>query len=145
MFGPHLTLDLYGCDKKKLIDKNFVFSVLIELPELIGMHRISEPQVTIYNGNPESFDAGGISAFVLIAESHITIHTFAKDGFASVDIFSCKDFDTQKATDFIVGKFHAEKIEKNIIERGKDYVKHYPNDVMQANEIVQRQRRILKK
>src|SRR5437867_8433535 len=126
MFGPHLTLDLYGCDKKKLVDDEFVSSFLIELPELIGMHRISQPNVTLYPGNPTSFDAGGISAFVLIAESHITIHTFVKDGFASVDIFSCKAFNMELAIKYIVEKLRAEKVEKNFIIRGKDYVKHYP-------------------
>ena len=144
MFGPHLTLDLYGCDRKKLLNKDFVFSVLIELPQLIDMHRISEPQVTIYNGSPGSFDAGGISAFVLIAESHITVHTFAKDGFVSIDIFSCKEFDMEKTLKFITEKFKPEKIEKNFIIRGKTYVKHYPADVRKAERIVHRQRAVIR-
>lgn len=82
MFGPHLTLDLYGCSKEKLSDKDFIYKLLDELPELIGMHKITQPFVTDYPGRPNSFDKGGISAFVLIAESHITIHTFVEQSYA---------------------------------------------------------------
>ena len=50
MFGPHLTMDMYGCNKKKLKDVNVVFNFLNELPELIGMTKIMPPYTFSYSG-----------------------------------------------------------------------------------------------
>jgi len=141
MFGPHLTLDLYHCSKQKLSNKQFITNILEEMPEFIGMHRISEPQVTEYSGREGSFDRGGISAFVLLAESHISIHTFPQDEFASVDIFSCKDFDLKKAQFFLMEKLEARKVEKNFLIRGKEFVKHYPKNVDKAKRLVEKERK----
>lgn len=143
MFGPHLTLDLYHCSTKKLKDVDFVRKFLLDFPEFIGMHRISEPQITEYEGRPGSFDKGGISAFVLLAESHVSIHTFPADGFASVDIFSCKEFDVSKAQEFLMKAFEAKKAEKNFLIRGKEFVKHYPRSVSKSKKIVYRERKLL--
>lgn len=140
MFGPHVTFDFYGCNPKKLSDTKFIHKILDELPEMIGMHKISDPNVTFFPGNPISFDKGGVSAFVLIAESHITIHTFIQDRFASVDIFSCNEFDIEKSTKYLMERLGAKKVERNFIERGKEFVKHYPDDVRRAKTIVTKQR-----
>jgi S-adenosylmethionine decarboxylase len=138
MFGPHLTLDLYGCNEKKLVDEKFIQAILEELPDLIDMHKISQPNIILHPGNPNSFDKGGISAFILIAESHISIHTFRGYGFVSADIFSCKNFDTEKAEKYLVEKFEAKKVEKNFLTRGKEF----PKDVEKAKEIVLKYRKL---
>lgn len=141
MFGPHLTLDLYQCNKQKISNKEFIHQILMEMPEFIGMHRISDPQIMEYPGRDGSFDRGGISAFVLLAESHISIHTFPQDEFASVDIFSCKDFDLKKAQYFLMERLEAKKAEKNFIIRGKNFVKHYPRSVSKSKQIVEKERK----
>lgn len=123
MFGPHLTIDLYGCNERKICNKKFIHKVLNELPDIIGMRKISKPYIKVYPGRKGSFDKGGISSFILIAESHISIHTFKGYGFASVDIFSCKEFEIEKAEEYLVKKFEAKKVEKNFIVRGKEFKK----------------------
>ncbi len=142
MLGPHLMLDLYNCNPSKLSNMEFIFSILDELPELVGMTKISKPDITYYPGSEQSFDKGGLSGFVLIAESHMTIHTFVADSFASVDIFSCKDFDMEKAVSFIVERLEAKKVDRNVVIRGKEFIKHYPNDVSKAKAIVENQRKL---
>ncbi len=107
------------------------------------MRRISEPQVTVYDGKPGSFDKGGISAFVLLAESHISIHTLPSDKYASIDIFSCKEFDFDKAQNFLMKTFEAKKAEKNLLMRGKSFVKHYPRSISKSQKIVQKERKKL--
>jgi S-adenosylmethionine decarboxylase len=136
MFGPHLMLDCYGCNEKKLRDFNFVLKFLDDLPDLIGMHKIAEPHAISYLGNPDSFDKGGISAVVIIAESHISIHTFPSHNYMSVDIFSCKYFDVEKAIDFIVKSFEVKKFEKKLLNRGLEF----PKEVSKAIKIVEKQR-----
>lgn len=137
MLGTHLTLDFYSCNSKQISDAELILDVLNELPDLIGMRKISSPQITDYSGNPKSFDKGGISGFVLIAESHITIHTFVEQQFASIDIFSCKDFDVKKAESYLVERFEPKKIERHVINRGMEF----PKDVMKAKEIVIKSRK----
>lgn len=109
MFGPHLTIDLYGCDAGLLSSTDHIYKILDEMPGLLEMRKITKPQILPYGGSPGTFDKGGISAFVMIATSHISIHTFIAQKYASVDIFSCKEFDTEKATKYISGKFKAKK------------------------------------
>ncbi len=138
MFGPHLTLDLYSCNKKRLLDLDFVYKILDELPDLIDMHKITPPQVMVQGPNPNTFDKGGISGFVLITESHISIHTFVAQEYASIDIFSCKKFDAQKATNYLIDKFEAQKVEKHLFSRGKEF----PKDVDVAKTIVLKSRKV---
>ncbi len=137
MFGPHLTLDLYECDEEKLSDINFIYRILDELPDLMEMRKISSPQVVLHKGNPNSFDKGGISGFVLIAESHVSIHTFIGYGFASIDVFSCKPFNKEKIKNYLIENFGAKKVEENFIERGKEF----PKDVKKAREIFPKERK----
>ncbi|MDE1855151.1 MAG: adenosylmethionine decarboxylase [Candidatus Micrarchaeota archaeon] len=140
MFGPHLTVDLYGCDAKLLSDMAHVYRILDEMPGLLDMKKISKPQVMPYEGSAGTFDKGGISAFVIIATSHISIHTFVAQKYASVDIFSCKAFDTERAIRYISGKFKAKKIETNLLSRGKEF----PKEVERAKALVVRERRVIK-
>ena len=120
-FGPHLMLDGYGCAKSKLEDLNLIYRILDELPTRIGMTRIMPPYVFKYSGlKPEDW---GISGFVLIAESHISIHTFPEKSFVSVDIFSCKAFDADFATKYLQNAFGMEKVECNVLDRGTEFPK----------------------
>ncbi len=130
MFGPHLTMDMYGCSKKKLKDVNFVYNFLSELPELIGMTKIMPPYTFSYSGlKPEDW---GVSGIVLIAESHISIHTFPDKNYASFDIFSCKDFDPEPAADIVASKFETKTYEKNFLMRGR----HFPRDIGRIEQTV---------
>jgi len=135
MFGPHLTLDLYGCNKRKLKDVEFVFNFLNDLPEQIDMHKIMPPYTFSYNGlKPEDW---GVSGIVLIAESHISIHTFPEKNYASIDIFSCKDFDTEMASELIIKKFEAKAFEKNFLTRGR----HFPKDIWRNQQALEMERK----
>ncbi|MBC7544165.1 MAG: adenosylmethionine decarboxylase [Candidatus Sericytochromatia bacterium] len=119
MFGPHLMLDGSGCERSKLEDMALISSVLDGLPNAIGMTKIMPPYVFRYSGAvPEDW---GVSGIVLIAESHISIHTFPDKGFLSVDIFSCKDFDVEFATDYMVRTFGIKDVEQQLLQRGREF------------------------
>lgn len=140
MFGPHLTLDLYGCDKQKLNDRDFIFGMLNEMPEMLGMHKFSAPMVSDIPAQQNSFDKGGITGFVILVESHLSIHTFPADGYVSFDIFSCKYFSEDNAVKYMMEKLGAARVELNRIERGRDFVKHYPRNVQKASAIARKER-----
>ena len=118
-FGPHITIDLSGCNVDKLKDLEQHFEILNTLPDVIGMTKITQPHVFPYAGIvPED---KGITGIVIIAESHISIHSFQEKGYCFVDIFSCKPFDTGKAIDFIVNALEPTSYKTNIVERGLDF------------------------
>lgn len=118
-FGTHAMIDISDCDTSCLSDLNLIFSVLYDLPQLIGMTRITQPYVFPYSGLiPED---KGVTGFVVLAESHCSIHTFQEKDYAFIDIFSCKPFDVDFTVDFLKQKFNAKKITINTKERGLDF------------------------
>jgi len=118
-FGPHITIDLKGCPKETLSNYNLHFDYLKSLPEMIDMTPITQPYVFPYSGLvPED---KGITGIVIIAESHISIHSFEEKGYSFVDIFSCKDMDVEKAIEITLDTFKPESYEINIVKRGKDF------------------------
>jgi len=131
MFGPHLTLDFYNCDKEKLSNTKFIFKLLDELPGILGLTKISAPIVNFY-----TTPTPGISGFILISESHITVHTFVEEGFAAIDIFSCKEFEVEKAINYLTEAFEPRKIEKKFFMRGR----HYPMQLRRAIQLSMKER-----
>jgi len=115
-YGPHLMLDLNDCNSAILDDLEACFRLLNELPEKIGMTKITQPYVFRYSGLvPED---EGITGVTIIAESHISLHTYPKKNFVFVDIFSCKPFDVEGARDYVIQFFQSKSPSVHIQERG---------------------------
>ncbi len=122
-FGEHLTIDGYGGDKELLNNKDVILTFLKELPGLLDMGILMEPQIVFAPGN-DSKDPGGWSGFVIIAESHISIHTFPLRGFVSADVYTCKNgMDTEYIKKHFTESFKLKDIETNFIKRGTKYPK----------------------
>jgi S-adenosylmethionine decarboxylase len=120
-FGEHFTLDGYGGNSELLNDEKLVFNCLNELPTLMGMHKLSNPQVFSAPDNHIK-DPGGWSGFVVIMESHISIHTFPKRGFVSADVYTCRDnLDTNFISEYFKKVFQLSDLETNFIKRGTRY------------------------
>ena len=118
-FGPHITLDLKGCPKDILSNYQLHFEYLKNLPELIQMTPITQPYVFPYEGLvPED---KGITGIVIIAESHISVHSFEEKGYCFIDIFPCKPFDYDKAVRLTKEIFQPKDWEVKVVERGKDF------------------------
>ena len=133
-FGLHLMLDGFGCEARKLESEGFIRDFLDQFPENIGMTKLMSPYVSRCCGDDPK--QGGLSGFVLIAESHVSVHTFPGDGCVSIDVFSCKSFDTAAAECEIVETFGIKKIETTILDRGVEY----PKNVEIAREMVKAER-----
>ena len=116
----HLIIDGYGGDVAKMWDMELVRSFLIDYPENLGMTRITEPSVLEYNG-PNLEDAG-VSGFVIIAESHISIHTFPHRSYVNIDIFSCKSFDNHQALEAAKTLFDLEDVKTWLLDRGLEWL-----------------------
>lgn len=121
-FGLHQTLDCYKCDEEALDDLETVSRFLNELVFSIGMRKMLEPVVMQAPPVTEK-DGGGVSGFVMVNESHISIHTFTNRRFLTMDVYSCKKFDTEKVKELVTKFFGAGAFEENIINRGKKFKK----------------------
>lgn len=114
-------IDGYGGSYEKLNNKELVLECLNELPEKLEMHKLAEPSV-YYAPENNKKDPGGWSGFVVIAESHISIHTFPANGFLSTDVYSCKNgMDSEFILNYFKEKFELKEMEHNFIKRGTKY------------------------
>jgi S-adenosylmethionine decarboxylase len=129
----HLVIDGHGCASELLSDTEVVREFLDKYPEAINMTKIMTPHVQTYNGPvPED---GGVSGFVIIAESHISVHTFPDRGYLNVDVFSCKEFDSALAEAEIKCYFGIQRVDSRVIDRGLEHL-----DPVNAVEVVSAER-----
>lgn len=120
-FGLHFMLDGYGAPSTILKDKEKLKTLLVNIPLNMGMHTISEP-VVVEVGPKNRKDPGGLSGFVLIAESHISFHTFPERGFVTIDVYTCQNFlDTEKLKTEFVEAFQLSDSESYTMKRGLRY------------------------
>lgn len=119
VYGPHLTIDGYECSRSLLSDMLHIHNYLNEAPDIIGMTKITTPMVFEYkSGVPEDW---GVSGFILIAESHISIHTYPDKSFVLIDIFSCKPFDENEAVRHAKDCFAIGRVEPRLVNRGLEF------------------------
>ena len=116
----HLVIDGYGGDPEKMWDVELVRSFLTDFPAALGMTRLCEPQVLAYNG-PKPEDSG-VSGFVVIAESHISIHTFPYRDYVNIDVFSCKAFDNERILREVKELFSMTEVTTWLLDRGLDHL-----------------------
>ncbi len=120
-FGEHFMIDAYGGAHDRLAGRALVWRCLDELPQRLGMQKLAEP--TVHWAEPNGIkDPGGWSGVVVIAESHISIHTFPGRRFASIDVYTCRNgMPTGEIEDYFREVFGFEELETNFVERGKRY------------------------
>ena len=120
-FGEHLTLDGYGGNTEKLNSKELVLHCLKIYRICSYAYLVLELEVYFAKGNDKK-DPGGWSGFVVIAESHISIHTFPARGFVSIDVYTCKNRLSQDhIINYFVKQFDLKETEVHFIERGTKY------------------------
>jgi S-adenosylmethionine decarboxylase len=116
----HLVIDGFQGDISKMWDMELVREFLTEYPAQLGMTRITDPNVLEYNA-PEPQDSG-VSGFVIIAESHISIHTFPRRNYVNIDMFSCREFDHQRALAAAESLFDLQEVKTWLLDRGLEWL-----------------------
>ena len=120
-FGVHYMLDGYGGSAEQLRDRAKLEAILHDVPKAMGMHTISEP-VVVEVGPKNQKDPGGVSGFVMIAESHISFHTFPGRQFVTIDAYTCQDtIDSDALTRLFVEHFSLTDYDEQVIPRGLRY------------------------
>ena len=112
-------VDILAADREALGDLAKVSRFLDELPDKIGMKKLTPPIAFPYHpgGNPDDPEAG-ITGFLVIAESHISLHTYPHQGRAYFDAFSCRPFQPSLVLDLLLKEFKVTRYDSNLVKRG---------------------------
>ena len=108
--SKHLLLELYGCDCEKLNDESFLRCTLNRAAKLAN--------ATVLNLISNKFEPQGVTAIALLAESHISIHTWPESSYSAVDIFTCgQNMLPELASQYLIKTLKAEEHFLRLIER----------------------------
>lgn len=111
----HLMLELYGCKREVLTNEPLLRRVLDEYPGRVEMEKVSPVHLyDIETSNP--LDAG-MSGFVVIAQSHISMHAWPEYGEVDIDICSCKHFSQEDAIAYAKEMFQTDDVEAHFVVR----------------------------
>ncbi len=109
--GRHLLVELHDCDKEALNDLGLIRDVMVKAAIDCGAVVLGE---SFHRFSPQ-----GVSGVVIIAESHLSIHTWPEYGYAAVDIFTCGTFvNPEKAAEVIIEKLGSKNHSVMEIPRG---------------------------
>jgi len=106
--GRHCILELYQCDHARLNDEAFIRTSITSSAKIAG--------ATLINLVTHSFKPQGVTGLALLAESHISIHTWPEIGYAAIDVFTCGDHTMpEKACELLAKDFLSKNLSfKNI-------------------------------
>ena len=107
--GIHLLIDLWGCSH--LQDMHLIEHTMRKAAETCG--------ATVLDIKLHSFgEAAGITGVAILAESHISIHTWPETGYAAIDVFMCGNCDPQKAVPVFEATFTPARSHVSTHKRG---------------------------
>ena len=108
--SKHLLLELYRCDCEKLNDESFLRCILNRASKLAN--------ATVLNLISNKFEPQGVTAIALLAESHISIHTWPESNYSAVDIFTCgQHMMPELASQYLIATLKAEEHFLRVIKR----------------------------
>lgn len=98
--GRHLLVELHGCDREALDNTDQIRDVMLKAAIDCG--------AVVLGSQFHHFNPQGVSGVVVIAESHISIHTWPEHGYAAVDVFTCgTTVNPQIAADVLIERLGA--------------------------------------
>lgn len=109
--GLHCTWDVYDANEEKLSFVPYIRKVLHEVVDELKLGKIQEAF--------KQFEPIGVTGFILLEESHISIHTWPEHNYAAIDVFSCNDFDVDLVKSMLSSLLNSDNITTNILKRGK--------------------------
>lgn len=113
--GSHELVEFYNCDEDILKDSDLIKKIFIESAKL--------GNANIVNSLFHSFSPYGVTGVLVIAESHMSIHTWHEFNYCAVDIFSCCDkLNNKIVLEDLKDKLFSSRYESTLINRGNKYI-----------------------
>lgn len=111
----HLMLEVYNVDREILSNEPLLRRVLDQYPDRVEMEKVSP--IHLYNIETSNPLDAGMSGFVVIAQSHISLHAWPEYGEVDIDICSCKEFSQEDAIAFAKEVFQSDDVEAHFVVR----------------------------
>lgn len=109
--GRHILVEFFQCDQDYLNDVDHIRKIMIQATKDCGATMVTE--------NFHHFSPHGVSGVIVIAESHLTIHTWPEHGYAAVDLFTCGEtVDPWIAFDVLKEGLKSQEYTYNELKRG---------------------------
>ena len=126
--GEHITLDIIGTTKE--YDPSLFEKVIQDIAEAA--------KVTILNISKHKFEPQGFTILALLAESHISFHTFPEKNIISFDFFTCGEVSPSIAINIIKKEFKHKRIVKKVFNRETKFLYHdiYSSSGLQKSYVV---------
>jgi S-adenosylmethionine decarboxylase len=122
--GTHCLLELYDCPAILLNDRCLIEQLLTDAAQIACS--------TLLRLTSESFEPQGVTALALLAESHISIHTWPETGYAAVDVFTCGQHTRPEAAcDYLIKQLQAQQNSLTTLLR-RGYLPISPDRAAQA-------------
>ena len=115
--SKHFLLELYRCDYEKLNDESFLRCAISKAAK--------SANATVLNLISNKFEPQGVTAIALLAESHLSIHTWPESHYSAVDIFTCgNNMNPERASKYLIEVLMAEEHLLRIINRNPPSTVH---------------------
>jgi len=109
--GLHILADLHGIDAERIDRVEDIRNLLETAVKVADLTKISSHYY--------QFQPHGATGVILLAESHISIHTWPEHGLATVDVYTCGDpTKAYRAMEYIVNTLEPKRVDKQVHERG---------------------------
>ncbi len=124
--GKHIIAEFNQCNADLLNDESYIEQCLLEAAKLAN--------ATIIKTCFHKFSPFGVTGVVVIAESHLSIHTWVEYNYAAVDIFTCGDkMDPEVAIKYLAEKLEANDVTYVTLNRGIGYDRVHPSFLLSYN------------
>ena len=115
-FGRHFILEMWDCNREIVNDAEKIMQILSEA--------VNDAGATIIKQFYHEFDPPGITGVAILAESHISIHTWPKEGYVAVDLFTCgTQTDPKLAEKRLLEGFEPNDFTSVVLKRGSPLIK----------------------
>lgn len=109
--GRHIVAELSMCNAETLSDIDQVRAIMVRAA--------LAAKATVRELAFHKFEPHGVSGVVVLAESHLSIHTWPEHRYAAIDIYTCGETaDPWKACDYLAEKFMAQSLATSVVDRG---------------------------
>ncbi|WP_316898409.1 adenosylmethionine decarboxylase [Pseudodesulfovibrio indicus] len=117
--GVHCILELKGCPSHLLDDEQLILETMV--------NAAATAMSTLLDITSHKFQPQGVTALALLAESHISIHTWPESGYAALDIFTCGETARPRvACEYFIEKLQAADHTLSVLPRGNGCGCHMP-------------------
>ena len=115
--SKHFLLELYGCNYEKLNDESFLRCTINKAARLA--------KAKVLNLISNKFEPQGVTAIALLAESHLSIHTWPESHYSAVDIFTCgQNMKPDLACQYLIEALRVEEHFLRVINRNPPILIH---------------------